>query len=121
MHIFLYNKEAFPRPLNRDGEFSQEPYSITVPNEAYIQELDKLITAFNPETMVIAVDVIPKYPVINEEGTRVVESSEEFYKLQGLLPLKDHERILENKIVFSEEYIASRKSRRSHKCESIKI
>ena len=110
MHIFLYNKEAFPRPLNRDGEFSQEPYSITVPNEAYIQELDKLITAFNPETMVIAVDVIPKYPVMNEEGTRVTESSEEFYKLKGLLPLKDHERILENKIVFSEEYISSRKA-----------
>ena len=110
MHIFLYNKEAFPRPLNRDGEFAQEPYSITVPNEAYIQELDKLITSFNPETMVIAVDVIPKYPVMNEEGTRVVESSEEFYKLKGLLPLKDHERILENKIVFSEEYIVSRKA-----------
>ena len=51
MHIFLYNKEAFPRPLNRDGEFAQEPYSITVPNEAYIQELDKLITAFNPKTI----------------------------------------------------------------------
>ena len=109
MHIFLYNKEAFPRPLNRDGEFAQEPYSITVPNEAYIQELDKLITIFNPETMVIAIDTIPKYPILNESGDRVIESSKELYKLEGLIPLEEHERILENKVVFSEEYIAQRK------------
>ena len=110
MYIFLFNKEQFPRPLDRDGEFSKEPYSITVPNEAYIQELDKLITVFDPDTMVIATDTIPKYPILNEAGDRVIESSKEFYKLEGLIPLEEHERILENKVVFSEEYIAQRKA-----------
>lgn len=120
MHIFLYNKEAFPRPLNRDGEFAQEPYSITVPNEAYIQELDKLITAFNPKTMVIAVDIIPKYPVMNEAGDRVIESSKEFYKLEGLIPLEEHERILDGEIVFTTEYINSIKAEELRKAKLLK-
>jgi hypothetical protein len=110
MYIFLFNKEQFPRPLNRDGEFSKEPYSITVPNEAYMQDIDKLIPSFDSDTMVVAIDNIPKYPILNEEGDRVIESSKEFYKLEGLVPLEEYERILENKVVFSEEYIAQRKA-----------
>ncbi len=47
MYIFIFNKEQFPRPLDRDGEFSKEPYSITVPNETYIQMIDKLIPSFD--------------------------------------------------------------------------
>ena len=120
MELFLYNKSPFPRPIDRDGEFSDSPYSITVPNTGYIDIIDTLIPKFDNDTMVIAIDTIPKYPVLSEDGTRVIESTEENYKLNGLLPLKEYERILENKVVFSEEYLASKKAEALKNAKTLK-
>ena len=118
MKILLYKRETFPRPLNRDGEFSNEPYSITVPNKGHLEKIKEYIPNYDANTMVVALDIAPTYPIL--EGDFVTESSKEYYKLQGLIPLEDHERILDGEIVFTTEYNDTLKAEELRKAKLLK-
>lgn len=118
MEILLYKRETFPRPLNRDGEFSDQPYSITVPNIGHLEKIKDYIPDFDNTTMVVALNDAPQYPVL--EGDFVKESSKDYYKLQGLIPLETHERILDGEIIFTTEYTDSMKAEELRKAKLLK-
>ena len=106
MNFTIFTKEAFPKPLDKQGEVASVPYSITLPNTAYLKDIAKYIPAFDSETMVVCtLQAIPEYPILVED--KVVAGTINDYKLAGLVELDEHEIELDGAIVFTPAYQAT--------------
>lgn len=120
MNFSIYTKEAFPKPLDKHGEVATVPYSITLPNTAYLKDIAKYIPAYNSETMIICtLQAIPEYPILVDDV--VVAGTINDYKLAGLVELEEHEVELNGEIVFTAEYQATLDATNLYQAKKAKV
>ena len=120
MNFSIYTKEAFPKPLDKHGEVTTVPYSVTLPNTAYLKDIAKYIPAYNSETMVICtLQAIPEYPILVDDV--VIAGTINDYKLAGLVELEEHEVELNGEIVFTAEYQATLDATNLYQAKKAKV
>lgn len=103
MEINVYSKEKYPKPLDKNGDFADTPYFLTVPNSSYLEKVHDLFPIFDETKMLVSTSLLtyPKY-----ENGELTETTLEEYKLAGLVPLESYEVIYKNRVVFTKEYQA---------------
>ena len=90
MDLFIYSKEKYPKPLDKNGDYSDTPYFLTVPNSSYLEKVHDLFPIFDETTMIVSTSK-PTYP--KYENDELIETSIDEYKLAGLIPLEEYELI----------------------------
>ena len=105
MEVNFYSRQAYPKPIDKQGEFSSSPYSITLPNNGYLDDIMTFFPIYDEKTMVYSIDSIPEYPILNEDGT-IGNATLEEYKIAGLAPLESYEKVVGSELILSKVYLA---------------